>query len=108
MDDAAAARRRIDELGLSAHPEGGFYREIFRSRARVETEDGRERTALTVIHFLLEAGGHSRWHAVRSDEQWTFVEGAGLELFVLETEANDVRRIALGRGPGAAASAVVP
>lgn len=108
MNPAEEARRRIGELGLSAHPEGGFYREIFRSREHVTTADRRERTAMTVIHFLLEAGGHSRWHTVRSDEQWTFVEGAGLELFVLEVGAESVRRIALGHGPGAVASAVVP
>ena len=108
MESSEQVRRRIEELGLSAHPEGGFYREFFRSRERVTSADGRERTAMTAIHFLLEAGGHSRWHAVRSDEQWTFVEGAGLELFVLEVGAGAVRRIALGHGPGAVASAVVP
>ena len=101
-------RERIERLGLVPHPEGGFYREFFRSRERVVTADGRERTAMTAIHFLLEPGGHSRWHAVRSEEQWTFVEGAGLELFVLEPGAHGVQRIALGHGPGATASAVVP
>lgn len=97
---------RIEELGLHAHPEGGHFRELHRSAQRVRTADGRERAALTVIHFLLEAGRHSRWHAVRSDEQWTFVEGAPLELFVLADGAHAVRRIVLG--PGASATAVVP
>jgi predicted cupin superfamily sugar epimerase len=108
VSSAARARERIDALALRAHPEGGHYREIHRSRERVRTADGRERVAMTVIHFLLEAGQHSRWHEVRSDEQWTFVEGAPLELLVLEPGAHAVRRVALGHGRGEVASAVVP
>jgi hypothetical protein len=90
-------RERIELLGLAPHPEGGFYRELFRSAARVAPADGRgERAALTAIHFLLAGGAHSRWHAVRSDEQWTFLEGEPLELFVLEAGARVVRRVVLG------------
>jgi hypothetical protein len=88
---------RIERLALAPHPEGGFYREFFRSTERVTPADGRgERAALTSIHFLLPAGAHSRWHEVRSDEQWTFLEGDPLELFVLERRARVVRRVALG------------
>lgn len=90
-------RERILRLGLGPHPEGGFYREFFRSAERVAPADGRgERAALTAIHFLLPAGTHSRWHEVRSDEQWTFLEGAPLELFVLEAGAHAARRVVLG------------
>lgn len=93
----APVRERIERLALAPHPEGGFYREVFRSAERVTPADGRsERAALTVIHFLLPAGAHSRWHEVRSDEQWTFLEGEPLELFVLERDARAVRRIVLG------------
>jgi len=91
------AAERIERLALTPHPEGGFYREFFRSAERVAPADGRGgRAALTAIHFLLPAGAHSRWHAVRSDEQWTFLEGEPLELFVLEAGARAVRRVVLG------------
>lgn len=87
----------IRALDLQPHPEGGFYRELFRSAVRVAPADGRgERAALTAIHFLLPAGAHSRWHEVRSDEQWTFLEGEPLELFVLEPGTLAVRRVVLG------------
>ena len=87
----------VHALDLAPHPEGGFYREFFRSTERVTPPDGRgERSALTAIHFLLPAGAHSRWHAVNSDEQWTFLEGKPLELFVLEQRASAVRRVVLG------------
>jgi predicted cupin superfamily sugar epimerase len=108
MSPSDQARARIDALALRAHPEGGHYREIHRSRERVRTADGRERVAMTVIHFLLEAGQHSRWHEVRSDEQWTFVEGAPLDLVVLEPDADAVRRTVLGHGHGEVATTVVP
>jgi len=55
MDD------RIDELirvlDLAPHPEGGFYREVFRSPAVVQADSARgARSALTTIYFLLPAG----------------------------------------------------
>jgi len=62
----------------------------------VEPSDGRgSRAALTTIWFLLPAGHHSRWHVVASDEQWTFIEGDPLELF-LWTDGTTVRRERLG------------
>jgi len=97
MSPDALTRERIEQLRLAPHPEGGFYREVFRSSAHVEPADGRgSRAALTVIHFLLPAGGHSRWHVVRSDEQWTWLEGEPLELLVLAPEARAVERVRLG------------
>lgn len=41
-------------------------------------------------------GEHSRWHEVRSDEQWTFLEGEPLELYLVEKTAPVLRRITLG------------
>ena len=74
----------IRTLELEPHPEGGYYREIWRSGLVVTPSDGRgERAALTAIYFLLPAGAVSRWHRVRSDEVWQYCEGAPLELLQL-------------------------
>jgi predicted cupin superfamily sugar epimerase len=60
------ARSLIADLDLQPHPEGGYYREIFRSASRVQPADHRaERSALTAFYFLLLAGQHSGWHQVR-------------------------------------------
>ena len=60
------AQSLIADLNLQPHPEGGYYREIFRSASRVQPADRRtERSALTAIYFLLVAGQHSGWHQVR-------------------------------------------
>lgn len=91
------ARELIDTLGLAPHPEGGFYREIHRSPARVLPQDGRPaRSALTTIHFLLPAGTFSRWHRVRSDEVWHWYEGEPLELLVAPPDATRVERWRMG------------
>lgn len=57
-------------LDLEPHPEGGWYRETWRSPVVVTLPDGRERAAGTLIWFLLPAGESSRWHKVASDEIW--------------------------------------
>lgn len=71
----------VTALGLQPHPEGGRFREIYRSAAAVDPRDGRPvRSAVTAIYYLLVAGEMSRWHRVRSDEVWHFLEGDPLEL----------------------------
>ncbi|MCJ0763690.1 cupin domain-containing protein [Variovorax terrae] len=76
-------------LQLQPHPEGGWYREVFRSPAQVQTADGRgQRSALTAIYFLLEAGQHSRWHRVLSDEVWVHLEGDVLDLWTWDAIKN--------------------
>jgi predicted cupin superfamily sugar epimerase len=69
----------IRKLALQPHPEGGWYREIYRSPTRVETARG-SRSALTTIYYLLEQNQLSRWHVVQADELWHFYAGSPLEL----------------------------
>lgn len=92
-DRAAALIRRFD---LRPHPEGGHYREIFRSAAPVTPLDGRGRRAgMTTIHFLLRRGERSRWHRVLSDEAWHLEEGDGLELMQMRADLGRVERVRL-------------
>ena len=100
----------IRELGLVAHPEGGHYRELFRSPHAVRPLDGREfRPALTTIYYLLRSGERSRWHRVASDEAWHFYEGEELELWLAAPDGSALERVRLGPASGSAAPArVVP
>lgn len=78
---AARVDELVRELGLQPHPEGGWYREVFRSGLRVACDlPVPARSASTAIYFLLAAGGHSRWHRVSPDEVWHHYEGGPLEL----------------------------
>ena len=66
---------------LTKHPEGGKFQEVFRSKARVQSADGRERSALTHIYFELQPGERSRFHKVTSDEVWNLYRGEGIRLY---------------------------
>ncbi len=66
----------VSALGLEPHPEGGWYRQSWRSPVDVELSDGRVRSTATLIHFLLHAGESSAWHRVASDEIWLAHIGA--------------------------------
>lgn len=91
------AAELIALLGLEPHPEGGFFREIFRSTSQVTASGTRgARSALTTIYFLLPAGAQSRWHQVDSDEVWHFYEGDPLELLELDARGSTLSRHRLG------------
>jgi predicted cupin superfamily sugar epimerase len=67
----------IDALGLIPHPEGGWYRETWRS-----AEVHGERALGTAIYYLLVAGEHSHWHRVGATETWHHYAGGPLELWI--------------------------
>jgi hypothetical protein len=81
---AGRAAELIATLHLQPHPEGGWFREIFRSPHLVDPRDARpERSALTSIDFLLTQGQFSAWHRVDSDEAWHLLEGGPLRLWLV-------------------------
>jgi hypothetical protein len=80
----ADARALVDALRLKAHPEGGYYRETYRSRERVTTARGTDRSALTSIYYLLTAEGFSAFHRLASDETWHFYRGSTLALELID------------------------
>ena len=87
------ATELIDQLSLERHPEGGYYREIFRSTDLVEPADGRgPRAALTTIYYLLPAGVVSRWHRVTSSEVWHLYEGGPLEVLSVDPTLTKISR----------------
>ncbi len=90
------ARDLIESLQLEPHPEGGFYREIYRSAAIVQPAGSpAARSAVTTIYFLLTEGSHSRWHRVTSDEIWHLYEGGPLELMVTDPGIDHARSVVL-------------
>jgi predicted cupin superfamily sugar epimerase len=79
-------RTLIEKYNLIPHPEGGYYREIYRSSNQVRLPDGRTRKAMTAIHFLLGRNDVSHWHRVKSDELWHFCAGDALELHEIHAD----------------------
>lgn len=88
MDDAV--RRIVERFRLEPHPEGGYFREVYRSPLRLDHPgippgDDARRSAGTLIYFLLSGSDFSAFHRVRhSDEIWHLYAGGPLELFVID------------------------
>ena len=84
-----AAKDIIRQLQLIPHPEGGYYREMYRSTDRIAEEClhhrfcGGSRSVSTAIYFMMETGNFSAFHRIKSDELWHHYEGVGLEIAVI-------------------------
>jgi len=84
----------IAEYGLQEHPEGGFYREVYRSSVMVNSPVvGEPRNTVTDIYFLLADGQVSRFHAVSHDEIWHFYGGDALVVVQLDSDGTTETRL---------------
>ena len=76
-----AAAALVAKYALQPHPEGGFFRETFRSpQSLTRSKDGAQRSCATSILYLLAAGDRSLLHRIQSDELWYHHAGGGLEV----------------------------
>ncbi len=82
-------------LDFIEHPEGGRFREVFRSANIVTSPEGTTRSALTHIYFSLRPGEVSRFHKVSSDEVWNLYQGTGLNLYTWDGTSTPPKRIIL-------------
>lgn len=91
-----SVQKLIEQLNLSPHPEGGFFRETWRSAIELNL-DGYPgaRSAGTSILFLLPTGVRSAWHRVASDELWFWQGGDELELSVRPDRAGETHLVRL-------------
>lgn len=83
------ARYYIEHLQLQPHPEGGYYKETYRSTGDIAAgclpeQFGGDRSYSTAIYFLLQQGDFSAFHRIKSDECWHFYEGGTLLIHVLQ------------------------
>lgn len=83
------ARKYIDRLHLQPHPEGGYFKEIYRSGEIIRPEGlpkrfRKERAVSTSIYFLLEGKQVSNFHRIKSDEIWHFYDGCGVKIFAID------------------------
>jgi uncharacterized protein len=82
------AQYYIEHLELQPHPEGGFYKETYRSKGKIAADClprdiERDRSYSTAIYFLLQQGDFSAFHRIRSDECWHFYDGGTVLVHVL-------------------------
>lgn|SRR5574338_12042 len=81
------AKYYIQKLQLNKHPEGGYYREIYRSGEIIFIDapnQNRKRNVSTSIYFLLEGSQKSKFHKLKSDELWHFYDGTAVKIYILD------------------------
>lgn len=72
----------VEQFKLEAHPEGGWFKELYRATDTLSTTQG-ERNLLTSIYFLLTSNNASNFHKIESDEIWYYHEGSSLTVHTL-------------------------
>jgi len=90
----------IKNLNLQAHPEGGWFKETYRSKETIGKEALPERfpgsrNFSTAIYYLLEKGDLIAFHRIKSDELWHFYDGDGLEIIEI-TPSGELKKHILG------------
>jgi uncharacterized protein len=78
----------IEQLQLLPHPEGGWYREVYRSDETIQPGSLPERYTSarcfsTSIYFLLEKADFSAFHSISSDETWHFYKGSPVIIYCI-------------------------
>ncbi len=88
----------IQKLQLEKHPEGGYFKEIYRGGEMVLVDSPgkrRKRNYSTSIYFLLEGNQVSKFHRLQSDELWHFYDGVSVLIYVIDNKGK-LSRMTLG------------
>ena len=93
----------IQHLKLTQHPEGGYFREVYRSDEIIHKKGLPERYSSfrsfsTSIYFLLESNKFSAFHRIKSDETWHFYKGSPLLLYIILSNGKLIT-VRLGQNP---------
>ena len=86
---ASTSQRWIDTLRLRPHPEGGWFREVYKAtetipHASLPTRFTGSRSHSTAIYFLLNGTDYSALHTIKQDEVWHFYDGETLTLHLFD------------------------
>lgn len=71
----------VDKLGLEPHPEGGFFKETYRSEGKIPGDE--KHNYSTAIYFLLLENNFSAFHRIKQDELWHFYAGSPIDIYIL-------------------------
>jgi uncharacterized protein len=74
----------VKYLQLSAHPEGGYFKENYRHSQEITINGTAKRNLSTSIYYMLESGQASKLHRLKSDEIWYFHHGSALKVHVFD------------------------
>ncbi|MBX2901388.1 MAG: cupin domain-containing protein [Cyclobacteriaceae bacterium] len=103
----------IENFHLHPHPEGGFYKETYRSAEKTERSslparyEG-ARHFSTAIYFLLRSQDRSVFHRIQSDELWHFYAGTTLLIYVFEGTHLKTHRLGADPAKGDSLQVLIP
>lgn len=100
----------IEKLGLEPHPEGGYFKETYRSEDLVNF-DGyiSARNISTAIYFMITKGNFSAFHRIKSDELWHYYEGSPISIYCISPDGKlEVIELGLDLEKGEKPQAMVP
>jgi uncharacterized protein len=102
----------IETLNLLPHPEGGYYKEIYRSADQIPgntlSHFPEKRNVCTSIYFLLGPNDISHFHKIKSDELWFHHAGDAIQIHCLSSEGHTVLELGPDTANGAALQHVIP
>ncbi len=95
------AENYIRKLRLQKHPEGGWFKEVYRSDEEIAGEHLPERFSgsrhhSTSIYFMLTSDTFSAFHRIKSDELWHFYDSSPVTIYMIGSEGN-YSEVILGR-----------
>lgn len=81
----------IERLELLPHPEGGYFKETYRSDISIDKQAlpspfKSNRNFCTAIYFLLTSDNFSAFHKIKQDEIWHFYGGSPISLHIITKE----------------------
>ncbi len=93
----------IDLLKLSKHPEGGYFKEVYRADEFVNKKSLPDRytsfrSFSTSIYFLLQSHEFSAFHRLKSDEIWHFYEGSAITIYAISPDGT-LTKTFIGNSP---------
>lgn len=103
----------INRLGLQPHPEGGYYKESYRSEGSIDPAGLPEkytekRSYSTSIYFLLKRRQVSKFHRIKSDEIWHFHSGSPVIIHIIIDGQHKKRLLGLNPDVGEFPQVVIP
>lgn len=90
----------IQKLQLQPHPEGGYFKEIYRSKGVIKNDSlsnefSGKRNYSTSIYFMLTSDSFSAFHRINQDEIWHFYKGSPIKLHIISDDG-DYSNIIIG------------
>ena len=104
----------ITNLNLVAHPEGGYFSEVYRSDELIDKNCLNKRyssshSISTSIYFLLDGSDFSAFHRIKSDEIWHFYDGLSIQIYLIFPDGNfEIKKLGLNFEQNELPQVVIP